>query len=157
MTEPQSHPRCEWCIANRKPESKDTEASANYIPKKRAVIAFPGVTFEWEPEHRRCVTTFADGTQCYACPHETPEYHAHATEKANGNIDAYAFSHDVSHHIVSLMAGRKYSIVLYSLAHDLPVDTEECQREEDEAQAFQRAFFLRYPLIHELQCSDSLP
>jgi hypothetical protein len=98
---------------------------------------------EWQPEHRKCVTRFNDGTEAHACPHDTDAYRAHAAEKGTGDVDQYCWSHDIAHIIVAIMAGRCTSLVLWNLAHGLPVDTPECQAEEDAAQEFQRKFFMR--------------
>jgi hypothetical protein len=108
-----------------------------------ACVAFPGCTVEWEPHNRRAVTRFADGSEAYACPHDTPEYHAHAAEKSTGDVDLYCWQHDLAHCIVALMAYGGTSKVLWALAHNEPTDTAECDAEEQAAQQFQRAFFLR--------------
>ncbi len=106
-------------------------------------IAFPGLVFEWRFETKQCIARFEDGTVCYASPHETDSYHGHATEKSTGCINAYCWQHDIAHQIVAMMRGRRASLVLWNLAHDISVEGAACEREEQEAQAFQRAFFLR--------------
>jgi hypothetical protein len=106
-------------------------------------LQFGDCVIEWFPEQRLCVTRFADGTCAHAIPHDTPEYHQHAAEKSTDDIDLYCWQHDIAHAVVALMDGRKVSLVLWNLAHGQPVDTPECEREEQQAQAFQKAFFLR--------------
>jgi hypothetical protein len=105
-------------------------------------IEFPHCTVEWEPDHRRAVTRFADGSEAYARPHETPEYLAHAVAKSTGDVDLYCFQHDIAHVIVGLMNGGP-SVVLWNLAHGLSDKTPECDAEEQAAQEFQLRFFLR--------------
>jgi hypothetical protein len=106
-------------------------------------IVLPHCVIEWEPQYHRAVTRWNDGTEAYACPHDTDDYRAHATEKSTGDIELYCWQHDIAHVIAGYIAGRNASIVLWNLAHGLPVDTPECEAEEQAAQQFQRAFFLR--------------
>ena len=97
----------------------------------------------WLNEERKFVCRFPDGTEAHGIPHDTPEYHAHATEKSTGDIDLYCFQHDCAHVMVAMIEHGGPSIVLWNLAHHLPTDTPECDAEEKAAQAFQKAFFLR--------------
>lgn len=106
-------------------------------------IEFRHCTVEWQPEHRRVVTRFADGTEAHGCPHDTEQYRAHAAEKSTGSVDLYCWQHDIAHVIAAGIAGRCTSLVLWNLAHGLPVDGPECEHEEQAAQEFQRRFFLR--------------
>lgn len=106
-------------------------------------IDFGLCTVTWEPQHRRCVTRFRDGSQAYAIPHDTDAYRAHAEEKSTGDTDLYCWQHDVAHVLVALISGRGPSKVLFALAHGQRTDTPACEDEEQEAQALQRALFLR--------------
>jgi hypothetical protein len=106
-------------------------------------LQFGDCVIEWIPELRLCVTRFADGTEAHAIPHDTSDYLYHAIEKSTGDIDLYCWQHDIAHAVVALMSGRNVSLVLWNIAHGLPVDTPGCEREEQQAQAFQKAFFLR--------------
>lgn len=106
-------------------------------------IEFPHCTVFWEPEHRRVVTRFMDGTEAYGRAHDTPEYRSHAAEKSTGDIDLYCFQHDIAHTLVALMSGRTTSIVMWNIAHGESDQTPECEMEERAAQDFQRRFFLR--------------
>jgi hypothetical protein len=60
-------------------------------------IVFPHCTIEWEPHNRRAVTRWTDGTEAYACPHNTDAYRAHAAEKSTGDIDLYCWQHEIAH------------------------------------------------------------
>jgi hypothetical protein len=106
-------------------------------------VTFPTCTVEWEEHNRRVVTRFPDGREAYAVAHETAEYRQHATDKGTGDIDLYAWMHDISHCIVAMIEHGGPSVVLRSLSLGLPTDTPECEAEEQAAQQFQRAFFLR--------------
>lgn len=96
----------------------------------------------WIPEHRKFVCKFPDGTEAHGIPHETDDYRRHAAEKSTGDIDHYCWQHDLGHVIVGLINGG-VSKVLWAVAHDLPLETPECQAEEKAAQEFQKRFFLR--------------
>lgn len=105
-------------------------------------LQFPTCSVEWIAATRQCITRFPDGSYAVACPHETLEYLNHAFDKANGNVDVYCWQHDIAHVIVG-WNNNGPSVVLWNLAHGLPTDTPECEREELEAQSLQRALFLR--------------
>jgi hypothetical protein len=94
---------------------------------------------ELYPEQQLVITRFADGTEAHACPHDTPEYHAHAVEKS-GKDDPmlYCWQHDLMHVIYGEMRGGP-SIVLWAVAHGESTETPECEAEEREAQELQRA------------------
>lgn len=105
-------------------------------------IEFPHCTVLWQPEHRKCITRFYDGTEAHAIPHDTEEYRRHAAEKSTGDVDLYCWQHDLCHVIVGLMEDQA-SVVLWALAHGQTTDTLECDREEQQAQELQKRFFLR--------------
>jgi hypothetical protein len=109
-------------------------------------VEFPDCVVFWEPENRRVVTRFWDGTEAYGCPHDTPEYRQHAAEKSTGDVDLYAWQHDLAHCIVAMTKidqDEGISKVLFNLAHGARTDTPECEAEELAAQEFQKRFFLR--------------
>lgn len=105
-------------------------------------IEFPHCTVEWQAEHRKCITRFSDGAEAHAVPHDTHEYRQHAVDKSTGNIDDYCWQHDLCHVIWGLMNGGP-SIVLWAVAHGIPTDGESFEREEQQVQELQRAFFRR--------------
>jgi hypothetical protein len=105
-------------------------------------VEFPHCTVFWEPEHRRVVTRFPDGSEAYGRPHDTEAYRAHAAEKSTGDVALYCWQHDLAHVVVGLMNGGP-SVVLWNVAHGLSDTTPECDAEELAAQEFQRRFFLR--------------
>jgi hypothetical protein len=105
-------------------------------------VEFPDCTVEWDDEQRKCITRFEDGTEAHACPHHTADYLAHALDKSDGDVSAYCWQHDLAHCIVGLIKGGN-SAVLWALAHGEPTNTPECDREEREAQEFQRNWFMR--------------
>jgi hypothetical protein len=107
------------------------------------IIEFPRCTVIWQPEHRKCITRFHDGTEAHAIPHDTDEYRWHAAEKSTGDIDLYCWQHDIAHVIVGMMHGG-VSRVLWDIAHGGAADSDECRAEEAEAQELQRRLFLRF-------------
>ena len=108
------------------------------------VVQFRRCTVELHSEQQIVITRFPDGTEAHACPHDTPEYHAHALEKTGlDDVMRYAWQHDLMHVICAEMAGH-VSPVLWRLAHGLEPNTPECEAEEVEAQKLQRAFQMRW-------------
>jgi hypothetical protein len=105
-------------------------------------IEFPLCTVIWQPEHRKCITRFLDGTEAHAIPHDTDEYRRHAAEKSTGDVDLYCWQHDIAHVIVGMMRD-DVSRVLWDIAHGGTGDDDLCQAEEAAAQEFQRTFFFR--------------
>ena len=103
---------------------------------------FPECVLEWDSVCRKAITRFQDGKEAHAIPHHTSEYRAHAADKSTGDVDLYCWQHDIAHCIMGLINGG-VSLVLWDLAHGGDASSPACQREEDQAQAFQRAFFLR--------------
>lgn len=107
-------------------------------------LSFPGgITLEWHPEMRKCITRFSDGREAHAIPHDTEAYRAHAAEKSTGDVDLYCWQHDIAHMMAARLMGWEYSIVLWNLAHGLPTDTQACDLEEQQAQELQKKLFLR--------------
>ncbi len=106
-------------------------------------IQFPFCELAWNPEQRKAVCRFKDGTEAHACPHDTDEYRAHAAEKSTGNEDMYCWQHEIAHIIVAQIYYNAPSSVLWNLAHNRSTDTDTCTREEQMAQDFQRKMFLR--------------
>jgi len=99
-------------------------------------------------DDQRVVTRFPDGTEAYACPHDTPEYHAHAVEKTGmDDIMRYCWQHDLMHIIYAEMRGEP-SVVLWRLAHDLDTETPECDAEEIGAQNLQRILQMNPPVFN---------
>src|SRR5687767_12113500 len=88
----------------------------------------------WLAGQRKFVCRFPDGSEAHGVPHETEDYRRHAAEKSTGDIEHYAWQHDVAHVIVGLINGG-VSRVLWAAAHGLPTDTPECEAEEKAAQA----------------------
>jgi hypothetical protein len=105
-------------------------------------IEFPHCVCEWEVDNRRFVARFHDGTVAHGTPHETEAYREHAAAKSTGDIDDYCWQHDLAHAIIGLMNGGP-SVVLWACAHNLPLDTPECEAEELAAGEFQKRFFRR--------------
>lgn len=105
-------------------------------------IDFGVCTLEWNYEQRKATCRFLDGSYCDAIPHNTPQYRGHAAEKATGEVDDYCWQHEVAHIVIGLVNGG-VSKVLWALAHGEPIDTPECNREEVQAQQWQRQFFRR--------------
>lgn len=124
------------------PEALELIAEYHYGTQPPILISFPGCSVEWQPEHRRCVTRFYDGTEAHACPHDTDAYRAHAAEKSIGDVDLYCWQHDLAHVIVAMIRGG-LSKVLWALAHGGDTSSSGCAEEEREAQEFQKRFFLR--------------
>jgi hypothetical protein len=103
-------------------------------------VQFRFCTVALHRDDQLVVTRFHDGTEAHACPHDTPEYHAHSIEKT-GTDDPmlYCWQHDLMHVIHGEMRGRP-SVVLWAVAHGLPTDTPECVMEERETQELQKAY-----------------
>jgi hypothetical protein len=106
------------------------------------VLHFTHCAMELYREERLVIARFPDGTEAHACPHDTPAYHAHAIEKTGlDDTLLYCWQHDIWHVIHGEMRQRP-SVVLWAVAHGLPVDTPECVAEEQESQDMQRGFAL---------------
>jgi hypothetical protein len=105
-------------------------------------IEFPHCVCKWQPEHRRFVATFPDGTEAHGTPHDTDAYRRHSAEKSTGDIDMYCWQHDLAHVIVGLINGGP-SVVLWAIAHNEPLDTPTCEAEELAAGELQKRFFLK--------------
>jgi hypothetical protein len=104
---------------------------------------FQYCTVELYPDEQLVVTRFSDGTEAHACPHDTPEYHAHALDKTGrDDIMLYCWQHDLMHVMIGEMNDRP-SAVLWAVAHELPTDTDACVQEEREAMTLQRLFNVR--------------
>jgi hypothetical protein len=97
---------------------------------------------KWEPEHRRAVVSFPDGSQAYGRPHLTVEYQALA-DGLSIDVDMYAWTHDVCHVLYGLQQPGGLSPVLYAAAHGQPTDGPVFDAEELAVQQMQRAFFMR--------------
>jgi hypothetical protein len=107
------------------------------------VVPFRFCTVELHADRELVITRFPDHTEAHACPHDTPAYHAHAIEKTGlDDVMLYCWQHDLMHVIYAEMHGRP-SVVLWALAHGESTDTPECETEEREAQALQRAMQMR--------------
>jgi hypothetical protein len=107
------------------------------------ILSFRFCTVEILPHEQTVITRFPDGAMAFACPHDTPEYHAHAIEKTGkDDIFLYCFQHDLMHSLHGEMHNRP-SVVLWALAHDLPTNTAECEMEEEQAQTLQRNLQMR--------------
>lgn len=114
----------------------------NQIP---LIVSFRFCTVELHRDREVVITRFADGTEAHARPHNTPEYHAHAVEKAGADdILLYCWQHDLMHVIVGEMNGGP-SLVLWAVAHGEPTDTPECELEESQAQDLQRVLQMKRP------------
>jgi len=109
------------------------------------MLRFRFCTVELRRDEQLVITRFHDGTEAHACPHDTPEYHAHAIEKTGlDDIMLYCWQHDLAHILCAELRGGP-SPVLWAAAHGESTDTAECQAEEDAAQNLQRVLQMRYP------------
>lgn len=107
------------------------------------VLTFRFCTVELRIDEQLVITRFYDGTEAHACPHDTPEYHAHAVEKTGvDDIMLYCWQHDLMHVLHAGIRGRP-SVVLWAIAHGESTETSECEIEERGAQELQRAFQMR--------------
>jgi hypothetical protein len=92
----------------------------------------------FKPESSTVITRFPDGTEAHACPHDTPEYHAHAVEKTGeDDILRYCLEHDVAHVLIGEAAGGP-SPVLWAIAHGEDTTGPLFDLEEAAAQALQK-------------------
>lgn len=84
------------------------------------------------------VTTFPDGRQWGALPHDEPHYHALAHRFGyEGDILAYCREHELAHHLVAETFG-SHSLVLFALAHGETPSPALAAAEEALAMALQR-------------------
>lgn len=106
------------------------------------MIDFGICTIEYQPEHRKTVMRFSDGTEAHAVPHDTPEYEQHARKAGCLSVDQYAYQHEICHAIYGLTrpGEDKTSPALWAVAHGLPTDTPEIEQEEAEVQQLHAAW-----------------
>lgn len=84
------------------------------------------------------VTTWPDGKQWGALPHDVPHYHALAHRLGyEGDTLRYCQEHDLAHHLVCEYFGNR-SAVLWALAHSRQPDAWDTASEEALALALQR-------------------
>lgn len=107
------------------------------------------VQFKWckmilDRKNRVVRTVFKDDAYAETSPCDSPEYRAHAVDKT-GTEDTllYCWQHDMMHVVWSEMFGQ-VSLVLWNVAHGLPIDSAGCQLEEIEVQKLHKA--LRLPV-----------
>jgi hypothetical protein len=95
------------------------------------------------PEFRLVITSFRDGTEARAIPHDTDDYRGHASESGVGSdVDLYCLHHDIAHVIFGEMLGTE-SPVLRSVATGNYYPPDQLDREEEIAKLLQ-AYFNRY-------------
>lgn len=85
-----------------------------------------------------CFTQYEDSTSWGAEPHDTPDYHEITKRLGYPTIMAYCISHEVCHHIVSEIAFNRRSVVIWPLAHGLPVSLQRAVGEEALTMTLQR-------------------
>lgn len=126
------------------PLTQDSIGAAEQIVNAPAlVVPFRFCTVELHRDRELVITRFTDRTEAHACPHDTPEYHAHAIEKTGvDDTMLYCWQHDLVHVMVGEMNGGP-SLVLWAVAHGEPTDTPECELEERQAQDLQRLLQMR--------------
>lgn len=96
------------------------------------------------PVERLVVTTFADGTEAHACPHDTADYREHSRRSGAGDdVDRYCLEHDLAHvwfgeHVVG-----GESPVLRHVASGSEFPTEQLDAEEEITKLLQR-YWNRY-------------
>lgn len=106
-----------------------------------STLIFPHCAVHIDHDAQLVRTTFADGTHCDACPHDTDAYRQHATDKgANGDEWLYAIQHDLAHVIYAHVFGNGISPVLWDLAHGGSAQGPQFDAEEQAVQSFQRAY-----------------
>lgn len=86
-----------------------------------------------------CVTRFRDGQYANSTPHDTHHYHVIAHRCGYGDdVHRYCFEHDFLHSFLCERLFDTPSPILWGVAHERPLSSEQSAFEELSVQATQR-------------------
>jgi hypothetical protein len=84
-----------------------------------------------------CFTRYEDGATWGAEPHDSADYLEITKRLQYASPMAYAVAHEVSHNVLAEIGFNRRSVVLWPLAHGLPVNLQTAVGEECAVQSLQ--------------------